>query len=121
MDKTWLINDVCAGYCTFYNPGKNEELACKGFIVLQVLSAKHGEIPENSGIKIVSRATEDNLFLVLCVSCPFFDDGCDFAAWRRGEVLELTREGVNPCGGFLFLGSCLDQGTIDIQAINQVI
>jgi len=121
MDKTWLIRNVCAGYCAFYKPGKDEELACKGFLVLENLSLRWNEIASKGRKKMSHDETMDNLFSVLCVQCPFFDDGCDFAAGRRGRAMEAVRTDAVPCGGFLFLGACIEQGSIDIQAINQVI
>ena len=121
MDKTWLIRNVCAGCCSFYKPGKDEELACKGFLVLGDLTLRWDEIAVNSQKKMIQGETRDNLYRILCVHCPFFDDGCDFAAGRRGETREAAQEDAAPCGGFLFLGACLEQGSIDIQTINQVI
>jgi hypothetical protein len=121
MDKTWLIRNVCAGYCSFYKPGKDEELACKGFLVLGDLALRKDEIALNVQEKMIQDETRDRLYGILCVRCPFFEDGCDFAAGRRGETRETAQEDATPCGGFLFLGACLEQGSIDIQAINQVI
>ena len=121
MDKTWLIRTVCAGYCAFYKPGKDEELACKGFLVLRDLKLPWDEIDMNGQVKVVHGETMDHLYGILCVQCPFFDDGCDFAAGRRGETRESVRMDATPCGGFLFLGTCIDRGSIDIQVLNQVI
>ena len=121
MDKTWLIRNVCAGYCSFYKPGKDEELACKGFLVLGDLALRNAEIVVNGEKKLIQDETRVRLYGILCVRCPFFKDGCDFAAERRGETRETAQEDAVPCGGFLFLGACLEQGSIDIQAVNQVI
>jgi len=121
MDKPWLIRNVCAGYCAFYKPGKDEELACKGFLVLRKLTLRWDETAAKGEKKVIRNQTRDNLFAMLCVQCPFFDDGCDFAAGRREETRETAKEDATPCGGFLFLGACIDRGSIDIQALNQVI
>ena len=121
MDRKQLVSTVCAGYCSFFKPGKDEALACKGFLVLQKLSTAWGEVSECHEKKLMRRETEEYLCTVLCPNCPFSLDGCDFAAWKKGEIPHMNREGVTPCGGFLYLGSCLDQGAIDIQALNGVI
>ncbi len=121
MDKSWLIRNVCEGCCSFYKPGKDEELACMGLLVLGNLTLPWDEIDMNVQEKVVHSETMDNLYGILCVQCPFFDDGCDFAAERRGEPREPVRRDATPCGGFLFLGACIDRGSIDIQALNQVI
>ncbi|MBI5846794.1 MAG: hypothetical protein HZB31_02370 [Nitrospirae bacterium] len=121
MKKKDLPQLLCASYCAFYKPGKDEELACGGFIIIERLVEDGKEIPVGTGRVVLSREREDDLFRALCRTCPFFEHDCDFAAWKRGESMQLAREALNPCGGFNCLGNCLDLGTIDIDDLNRVI
>lgn len=121
MNKEELLELLCARYCVFYKPGKDEELACKGFYILEKLLEEQKEVPAKAKKIELSMKTEDDLFRVICRCCPFFGQDCDFAAWKRGESGNEARAAVNPCGGFLCLGYCIDCGTIDIQDINRVI
>ena len=120
MEKEALVKLLCSGYCSFYKPGKKEELACKGFFVLQKLLDERKEVPVRTEKIVLGIKTESALFRLLCEGCPFFGQDCDFAAWKRGEGGNTRREAVNPCGGFLCLGHCIDHGTVDIQDINRV-
>ena len=121
MKKEDLLELLCTKYCSFYSPGKDEELACKGFLILAKLLKEPKEVPAKTGKIVLSMKTEDSLFRVICTRCPFFEQDCDFAAWKRGESGNVAREAVNPCGGFLCLGHCIDHGTVDIQDVNRVI
>ena len=122
MEKDELVQRVCAGYCAFYKPGKPEDLfCCKGFSVVRSLIDEGRDLASNGENAILSSETEDALFQALCRSCPFFESDCDFAEWKRGGSPGMLREDVTPCGGFLFLGSFLDEGNMDIQVINRVI
>lgn len=121
MEKEELVQQLCAGYCSFYKPGKDEELACKGFTILEKLLDEPKEVPVRPVKTVMSLKTEDDLFRIICRNCPFFGDDCDFAAWKRGEGGNVAREAVSPCGGFLCLGLCVDHGTVDIEDINRVI
>jgi hypothetical protein len=121
MNKEELVSVLCAGYCSFYKPGKDEDLACKGFYILKKLIEQGKEVPVRMKKIILSMTTEDDLFQIICRGCPFVGQDCDFAAWKRGERRDVAREAVNPCGGFLCLGHCIDQGTVDIEDINRLI
>jgi len=92
-----------------------------GFLVLERLHEAPLEIAAAQKKVVLSLKTEDDLFLVICTRCPFFGEDCDFAVWKRGGSTHLDREAVNPCGGFLCLGHCLDQDTVDIQDVYRVI
>ncbi len=121
MEKEELVKVLCAPYCAFYKPGKDEELACNGFSVLLKLAASGFEIQARPEKRDLQEQTQEKLFGSLCHGCAFFDEDCDYASWRRGEQAARIRKEINPCGGFLFLGLCIEQGSMDIQAINRVI
>ena len=120
MEKEALVQLLCSGHCSFYKPGKDEELACKGFLILEKLLYERKEFPALTQKIVLSMKAEDDLFRLLCRGCSFFEQDCDFAAWKRGEGGAAARETVNPCGGFFCLGHCIDQGQVDIDDINRV-
>ena len=121
MEKEGLVELLCVRHCSFFKPGKDEELACKGFFILNNLLEEGWEVPAEAKKILLSMKTEDDLFRVICRCCPFFGEDCDFAAWKRGESRNVAREAVIPCGGFLCLGHYIDHGTVDIQDVNRVI
>lgn len=121
MNRDLLIEQLCAGHCAFYRADKDEELACQGFIVLQKLLELRHEIPAVVEKRSLQQDTEDELFRSVCTTCPFFAGDCDYSEWRTGVSSELPQKDINPCGGFLFLGYCIDQGNLDIRAIDGVI
>jgi hypothetical protein len=121
MKKEDLRERLCGQYCSFYKPGKDEELSCKGFIIFDKLLDEQKEVPSVTDELLLSIETENDLFREVCRRCPFFEQDCDFAAWKRGEHMHVARGAVNPCGGFLCLGHCIDHGTVDIQDVNRVI
>lgn len=121
MEREELVKLICAPHCFFYKSEKKEELACNGFSVLLKLAASGREIPLLPEKGDIQKKTEEALFVSVCQSCSFFEEDCDFASWRRGEQTARLRKEINPCGGFLFLGLCMEQGAMDIQAINRVI
>ncbi|MBI5632110.1 MAG: hypothetical protein HZA15_01300 [Nitrospirae bacterium] len=118
MTKEELEELLCAPYCSFYKPGKDEEPGCKGSVIFKNLFEEGKKVPVRTDRIVVSFETEDDLFQAVCRTCPFFEQDCDFAEWKRGDAV---REALKPCGGFLCLGHCLDHGTIDIEDINRVI
>jgi len=121
MDKEEFQKLLCAQYCSFYKPGKDEELACRGFTLLDALMEQGIKLPAKPDKIVLGANAEDALFTAICRCCPFFGEDCDFAAWKREESREAARESVNPCGGFLCLGHCIVLGTVDIEDINRVI
>ncbi len=121
MDKDELQELLCAQYCSFYKPGRDEELACIGFTLLGILMEQGMKLPANTDRILLGMKTENELFRSICSCCSFFEEDCDFAAWKRVESGNTACEEVNPCGGFLCLGYCIDQGTVDIEDINRVI
>lgn len=116
-----LVQQLCAGYCSFYKPGKDEELACKGFSIFKKLLEAGKRVPARVQKTGLSTITEDELFSTICRTCPFYGQDCDFAAWKIGDSGNVAHESVSPCGGFLCLEQCIDQGAVDMEDINRVI
>ena len=121
MERDELVKVLCAPYCSFFRPGKDEELACNGFSVLMKLAASGLEIGVRPEKRDLQEKTEKDLFDAMCSRCPFFKEDCDYASWQRGELAARLRKEVNPCGGFFFLGLCIEHGSMDIQVVNRVI
>jgi hypothetical protein len=67
MEKEALVKLLCSGYCSFYKPEKDEELACKGFLILEKLLDERKEVPVRTekivlGIKTESALQELSFF-----------------------------------------------------------
>jgi hypothetical protein len=99
MSDNDLIQNLCATWCSYYKPEKDEELACKGFIVVKQMMRNMD-------------ATAARLASTLCPACSFSDEDCDFA----GRL-----EGARPCGGFLLLMQLMEKKTVDIDDIRQLL
>lgn len=100
LDKT-----LCLNFCSYYKPGKNEELACRGYEVVERLS-RAGK-PVSCGKSGAKSSAEQVELIVqrLCSACGFQKDGCDFMLDRKAP----------PCGGFVLLAQLLDAGVISMD------
>lgn len=98
-DKT-----ICLHYCSYYKPGKNEELACGAYLVAERLlreGLQHNfrKPPRPyEPFEMLSGAVVQEV----CAACDFRSDGCDFILDGKSP----------PCGGFLFLVQVLAEGLI---------
>ncbi|HUJ19703.1 MAG TPA: hypothetical protein VL197_17075 [Nitrospirota bacterium] len=93
---------LCLNFCAYYKPGRNEELACRGYRVIERLTKQGRRIPLERKEQERDAMTDDAVIRRLCVACDFRKDGCDFAMDRKAQ----------PCGGFLLLGQLLRAGII---------
>ncbi len=96
-DKSPIAKEIiCQRHCSFFKPGSDEALACRGFSVLENLLIHHPEmardIPSGEPPEISGRH-EHLLHHALCRHCDFFIDGCDFTD------PEYTGQAL-PCGGY---------------------
>lgn len=103
--------ELCSRFCPYYKPGKKEDLACRGFLVIDGLIRDGRQIPflfteERPGCEI-----QESLLRNLCTSCAFSGDGCDF--FRQGNSF-------SPCGGFIFLANLLAGDIVTIDNIRDV-
>jgi hypothetical protein len=106
-----LRDELCARFCPYYKPGKKEDLACKGFVVVKGLIEEGREIPFFVADKRPGPALREKLLHDLCAVCPFFEDGCDFVQ---------QKERASPCGGFILLAYLLSANIITIDNIRDV-
>jgi hypothetical protein len=105
--KPDLTQAVCLSLCSYYKPGRNEELACRGYVVLERL-AQHGfPIDSKKAERLRDRAGEEPLVRVLCMACPFHEQDCDF----------MENRALPPCGGFLLLMQLLGTKKISIDDV----
>ena len=112
MSEMNLRDRLCARYCPYYKPSKKEELACKGFLVVERFFSEGKEIPFIKSDKILDAGTENILKVHLCVSCPFYESECDYAQ---------KIEGAYPCGGFSLLGILLETHVITVDNIDDIL
>jgi hypothetical protein len=103
--------ELCARFCPYYKPGKKEDLACKGFLVVKGLIEEGREIPFFVTDRRPDPALREKLLRDLCVVCPFFEDGCDFVQQKERSL---------PCGGFILLAYLLRANIITIDNIRDV-
>ena len=104
-----LIEQVCARWCTYYKPGKNEELACRGYDVVQHIHSRHRiridvPVPETQPDQTIVAA----LRRTLCEGCSFFREDCDFI---------LTHGKATPCGGFRLLVRLIERDAISMDDV----
>ncbi len=112
-----LIEKVCRDFCSYYKPSKDEELACRGFTVIERLILRGMEIvPEKSARHFHSVQFRDNdigrgLIRKVCQKCPFYEKDCDFAEEKAGAL---------PCGGFILLAHLIESAMIGIDDIENI-
>lgn len=96
---------LCRNFCTYYKPGKNEELACQGFIVVQRLIARGRPVPPARPERVAAPdcTTIERMKERVCAFCDFRIDGCDFI---------LTDGAAAPCGGVTLLAHLLVSGEL---------
>jgi hypothetical protein len=101
---------LCESFCRYYRPGKNEELACQGFIVVHELIKRGKKISsERPGTMATPDArTREGLKKKVCAVCEFHAADCDFV---------LTGGTAAPCGGFALLSHLLGTGELTLEEI----
>jgi len=99
---------LCRNFCAYYKPAKKEELACRGFVVVQRLIEKGRAVPLVRTGRAVppDSATKESLMRHVCKECDFREADCDFI---------LTKGTAPACGGFVLLSSLLSSGEITIE------
>jgi hypothetical protein len=111
MSDINLRERLCLQFCPYYKPSKNEELACKGFLVVEELINEGKEIPFIKSDKLLKAHTEKILRENICISCLFYESDCDYAQ---------EEEGACPCGGFSLLGKLLEARVLTVDNIEEI-
>jgi len=106
-----LVKNLCRNVCSYYKPTKDEELACRGFVVVKKLIEMGKQVSFEESNKRPGPLTEEKLRKVLCLKCPFYERDCDFIL-QEGDAI--------PCGGFIFLGLLIEKGMIIIDDVRNI-
>jgi hypothetical protein len=103
---------LCLNFCVYYKPGKNEELMCRGFVVVQRLKSGRKRISLSRPEKIASADASgiDGLRRLLCAACEFREGDCDYV---------LTEGKAPSCGGFALLSHLLGSGQVTLEEIEE--
>ena len=102
--------ELCVNHCTYYKPGRNEELECQGFVVVHRLITKGRRLSqERPGAASAPDARiRDGLKSRVCSACSFREADCDFM---------LSGGTAAPCGGFALLAHLLGHGDLKLEEI----
>ncbi len=111
MSEINLRDRLCSQFCPYYKPSKDEELACKGFLVVEGLIKEGKEIPFIKSDKLLEADTENILRETLCISCHFNKSDCDYAQEEGG---------ASPCGGFLLLGKLYETKVLTVDNLKDI-
>ncbi len=104
-DYPTLEQKLCLKFCSYYKPGKNEELACKGYMVVERLLREGKDLVFENNSCESSPELSDRIVKTLCITCDFHEQDCDFMQDRTAR----------PCGGFVLLKKLLRSGVITIE------
>jgi hypothetical protein len=105
--KSPLVKTLCLKYCSYFKADKNENLACRGYhVVERLMLAGRTTIMEKTDVSADTKVM-DQLVQALCDACPFHENDCDF-------FQDLASK---PCGGFILLSQLLGTGRITIDEI----
>ena len=107
MKDPSLVQSLCVRYCAYYKPGKNEELACKGYAVMERLMRSNRRIVFEQYGHSPDSAVMEMLVQKMCMSCDFHEQDCDFIQDRTAL----------PCGGFVLISRLLGSGVITLEEI----
>jgi hypothetical protein len=96
---------LCLKFCAYYKPDKNEELACRCYLVAEqfIQAGTAGDL--DTLRKKPDLSTADTVIREVCVSCDFFEKDCDFMQDREAP----------PCGGMVVLTQLLKTDRISLD------
>jgi hypothetical protein len=104
---------ICRPFCVFFKEGQKEDMACGGALAVARLIAagllSTEDIPQPAGSRI-SPENDRLLFELVCRSCPFVLDGCDYR-------LPTPPDDAVACGGLILLGRLFDSRIISADAL----
>lgn len=102
------LTELCRNFCHYYKPSKNEEIKCKGYLVVRELTKKGKDLDLERTDVPLDDGTVRILSENLCSSCSFYENDCDFAAHV---------ESAPPCGGFIFLVHLINKQIIRVEDV----
>ena len=103
---------LCRNFCRYYKPGKNEELACQGFVVVHRLIEKGRRLSQDRPRRtsVPDARTIEGLKGRVCSACSFREADCDFI---------LSGGTASPCGGYALLYHLLGSGDLTLEELDE--
>ena len=103
---------LCRNFCQYYKPGKNEELACQGFVVVHRLIEKGRRLSQEKPRRTAApdARTIEGLKERVCTACSFRAADCDFI---------LSGGTASPCGGYALLFHLLGRGDLTREELDE--
>jgi len=103
---------LCRNFCTYYKPGKNEDLSCQGFIVVRRLLGKGKRLSQEKPQQALApdAGIIDGLQGRVCAACAFRESDCDFV---------LSGGTLPPCGGYAMLCHLLGSGDLTLEDLDE--
>ncbi len=102
-----LEQTLCLKYCAYYKPGKNEALACRGYVVVERILHEGKNLVLDDHRRKFEPAAGELIVTTMCTACDFYEHDCDF----------MQNRAARPCGGFVLLEQLLGAGAITIEDI----
>ncbi len=112
MMTPYLRKNLCENFCPHFRPSKKQDLACKGFLVVEALLRRDRKIFFEKICRDIDETTRGALIRNMCTTCPFYENDCDFVR---------KKEESSPCGGFMLLGALLGKNSISIDDIRDIV
>ncbi len=103
-----LIAAVCRPFCRYYKKDRNEDLLCRGAVIVErlILSGRSIALDRKKKDRYQAEPSiKGQAVNALCSACAFRRDDCDFAQDGTSQ----------PCGGFILLAGLLGDGVITIE------
>jgi len=108
MKKNPLLGQtICLKFCAYYKPGKNEELECRGYTVVEQLLRSGMTGVFDTFENEADRSTTELIVQKVCMNCDFHERDCDFMQDRT----------TPPCGGLVLLTQLLKKNRISVEDI----
>jgi len=98
---------LCSRFCAYYKPGKNEELACQGYAVVERLIQADRVIPFERDVEVPRQALNEALVQRMCMVCEFHEHDCDYMQDRTAPA----------CGGFVLIAQLLATNALKIEEV----
>ncbi len=99
-----LVQKLCIPYCTYYKPGRNEGLICRGAIVIQRWLQEGRQIAPKKPYTQPDDKTIELIIKKMCIVCDFHEHDCDFMEDRHNSA----------CGGFVLLSKLVMSRQIQV-------
>jgi len=121
-----MRDEICRKFCHYFKPSKEEDLACLGFVLAELLIERGMKYSSGLPVRTPDEKTEEILVRSICMKCPFYEEDCDYAMdcrIRNGDEagIHTDKENPPPCGGFIFLGLLIEGKIVSIDDITNMV